>query len=270
MGYTTQDYVGGAWLIGSTGFENTGSGSINLNDLVKGFVTTSAKVDDFTVMRVANPYIQIQNRNPDGSIGAGYKEWFWCADAYLDEDGNETGPAWADTDGCAAGGFYNPDVKVDPGVAFWFKDPTETKMTLTLAGQVLASSDKEITPTMNVWNLICNPFPEPISLNYTSDQITWTGLTASKVDDFEVMRVNNPYIQVQNRDENGILTAGYKEWFWCTDAYLDEEGNQTGPAWADTDGCAAGGFYNPDVKIPVGAGFWFKDPSSEVTITFNK
>ncbi len=217
-------------------------------------------------MMINNPYIQIQNRNAGGSLSSGNKNWFYCADAYLDADGNVTGPAWADEDGCAAGGPYNPDVTIAPGTAYWFKDPSATTMTLTLAGQVLGSDTTPITTTANKWNLICNPYPTSIDLN--AEGIAWTGITQGTVDTLANMMVNNAYIQIQNRNANGTLASGNKNWFYCADAYLDADGNVTGPAWADEDGCAAGGPYNPDVKIPAGAGFWFKDPNAAVTITW--
>ena len=269
VGYASQPYVGGKWLICATPFQDTTGLSFKLNDLVTGFVTTDSVVDTPANMRVSNPYIQIQDRNPDGSIVGGTTDWYWCSDAFLDEEGNVTGPAWADEDGCAAGGFYHPNVTIAPGTAFWFKDPASaTTMTLTIAGQVLGADTTPITPTRNKWNLVCNPYPIALALN--SDKITWTGLTAATVDSPANMRVANPYIQIQDRNPDGTIVGGTKDWYWCTDAFLDEEGNVTGPAWADEDGCAAGGPYNPNVTIPVGAGFWFKDPTSDVTITWTK
>ena len=123
VGYTSQPYVGGKWLIGATPFQDTTGASFSLNNLVSGFVTTDATVDTLANMMVNNPYIQIQNRNANGTLASGNKNWFFCADAYLDEDGLVTGPAWADEDGCAAGGPYNPNVKIPAGAGFWFKDP---------------------------------------------------------------------------------------------------------------------------------------------------
>lgn len=269
VGYASQTYVGGKWLICATPFQNTTGQSFKLNDLVSGFTTTDSVVDTSDNMRLNNPYIQIQNRDNSGALTVGTMDWYWCADAFLDEEGNVTGPAWADGDGCAAGGFYHPDVTIAPGTAFWFKDPaSEVAMTLTIAGQVLGADTTPITPTRDKWNLICNPYPIELALN--SDKITWSGITAATVDTSDNMRSNNAYIQIQNRDANGVITVGTMDWYWCTDAFLDEEGNVTGPAWADGDGCAAGGPYNPNVTIPVGAGFWFKDPSSDVTITWAK
>jgi hypothetical protein len=93
--------------------------------------------------------------------------------------------------------------------------------------------------------------------------------TVGYEDDYKTLA---PCIQIQDRDAQGnILGTGNTFYYYIYDAAKDSNGNVLVPGWADAAGNYVGDdSWKPAANVPANAGFWFKDPSQKVSITFKK
>ena len=203
---------------------------------------------------------------------AGNKFYYYLADAATDAAGNNVREGWADEGGYYVGeGCYVGAVKIAPGTAVWFKDPSAAAPNAMASGEVVGESTAQaIKANGGSWSLTANPFPVAFDLN--SDKITWTGLdTSVPYDEADAFKTTAPTIQIQNRDAQGNLTAGNKFYYYLSDAAVDSAATQTKAGWADEGGYYVGeGCYVGPATVRPGCGFWFKDYKSTVTITFQK
>ena len=269
VGYTNANVPANEWQIVAVQFEDVAAGEVDLQKFCSGFTTTVGYDDDYKTLA---PCIQIQKRDASGNIlGTGNTFYYYIKDAAKDSAGNTLAPGWADVDGNYVGeDSWKAAVKILPGTAVWFKDP-QAAATGTSAGAVVGESTAAPAGVVGAqWALVSNPYPVAFDLN--SSDIIWSGMTTTVGYDDDYQK-EAPCVQVQKRDPStgAILGTGNTFYYYIKDAAKDSAGNILAPGWADVDGNYVGeGSWKAGVTVPATAGFWFKDPSNAVSITFKK
>ena len=272
VGYVSTGVAANKWQINGCQFQNVGDDEMDLQDLVGSFTSTNVTYGDGNSFKATAPCIQIQDRDANGNLTAGNTFYYYLADAATDAAGNEVQPGWADEFGYYVGeGAHVGAVKIAPGTAVWFKDPSAAAPNASVSGEVVGeASAPAIKANAGKWSLTANPFPVAFDLN--SSKITWTGVTTNIVyGDGNTFKNTAPTIQIQDRDSNGNLTAGNTFYYYLSDAATDAAGNNVKPGWADEFGYYVGDdAYVSAATVGAGLGFWFKDYNNTVTITFQK
>ena len=268
VGYTQDKAANNLWKASATPFETTTGASMSLQTLFSGFSTDVYFDDDQVDFKTTAPCVQIQDRDAQGRITGGLTKYYYVADAGWDAGYTDIRPGWVDEVGDAVGGENAAAVLLAPGTGFWFKDAQQA-CDLTFAGQVVGENSAQVTTASGLWNAICNPFPVDVALN--SAKITWGSMTQANFDDDQVdFKTAAPCIQIQDRDAGGNVTGGMTKYYYVQDAGWDSGYTDIRPGWADEVGDALGGENAAAVTVKAGEGFWFKDPSSNATVTFSK
>ncbi len=226
VGYTKVDLKEGYNMLASQ-FVNLGDeASFDINDVIieGGFVGYDTETFEF------NSKILLWS-------GTGYTTYGWVGEG----QGWAGGPAdnsWVDL------GWGTPEVSMPVGDGYWIQTTKATSV--TFAGQVAVTNEFN-TPISIGYNMIANPFPQPILVQDI------------KSTDFE------GYDSVTFEFNTQILLwsgTGYTTYGWVGEG----QGWSGGPAdnsWVDL------GWNPAAVEIAVGEGFWIQ-AAAPTTITFTK
>ena len=240
VGYATDTLTGGKFYIKAAQFQDVQSGEVDVSKVVTGL--TSVSYDDNFDFWTTAPQIQVQK-----SEGAGYDIYYYLTDGYVDDETYEEG--WCDSAGTLV------DLKLAPGVAFWIKNPNNDA-SLVVSGAVENGDSIDITVPQNKFTLVANAFPMSVTLN--GAQMTSSDIVSVSYDDDFNFWNTAPQIQIQKS-----TGAGYDIYYYLTDGYVDDETFREG--W-----CDSAGTLITDASIPVGAGFWMKGVTGDVTLNFAK
>ena len=239
VGYATDTLTGGKFYIKAAQFQDVQNGTSTLNTIMNGL--TGVDFDEEFNFLTTAPEIQVQK-----SEGAGYDGYYFLNDAYIEET-DSTVKGWADS----AGNYV--DLTIAPGVAYWFKVPS-ADTDVTVSGAVEGGTSVDVTVPQNKFTLVANAYPTAITLN--GKQMTSEDIVGVDFDEEFNFLTTAPQIQVQKAEG-----AGYDGYYFLNDAYI-EETDSTVKGWADS----AGNFVSS--TIPVGAGFWMKGVTGDVTVNF--
>ncbi len=268
VGYTIDKAANNTWKASATPFESTTGASIDLQTLFSGFSTDVYFDDDQVDFKTIAPCVQVQNRDAQGRITGVLTKYYYVADAGWDAGYTDIRPGWVNASGDALGGENAAAVLLAPGTGFWFKDAQQA-CDLTFAGQVVDENSAQVTTVADLWNAICNPFPEDVALN--SAKVVWGSMTQADFDNDQVdFKTVAPCVQIQERDASGNITGVLKKYYYVQDAGWDAGYTDIRPGWANASGDALGGENAAAVTVKAGEGFWFRDPSSNATVTFSK
>lgn len=241
VGYATDTLTGGKFYIKAAQFQDVQSGELIIGNTVKGY--EGVDFDEELNFQTTAPQILVQKTS-----GAGYDSYYFLNDAYIEETDSTT-KGWADSNG----NYVN--LTIDPCVAYWFK-VVSGDSDVTTSGQVENHGSVDITVPQNKFTLVGNAYPMAITLNGT--QMTSSDIVGVNFDEELNFQTTAPQILVQKASG-----AGYDSYYFLNDAYI-EETDSTTTGWADSNGNYV------STTIPVGAGFWSKGVTGEVTFTFSK
>ncbi len=174
----------------------------------------------------------IQYWNGTKLVSISYSDFVWSDDA------GDFITAWADSEGTLV------TLEAAPGFSCWMKVPETT--TITTAGQVVSTNEKEISVTTG-WSLVGNPYPTTLNLN-DSNQVDCSNLTAS----------SDNATTIQYWDGTKLVSISYSDFVWSDDA------GDFVTAWADSEGSMFAVPMNPCT------GFWIKGVSAGEKIIFKK
>lgn len=239
VGYNTDSLTGGKFYIKAAQFQDVQSGESIIANTVKGY--EGVDFDEAMAFQATAPQIQVQNASGT------YDIYYYLNDAYI-EATDSTVKGWADSSGNYV------DLTIAPGVAYWFK-VVSGDADVTTSGQVESDDSVDITVPQNKFTLVANTYPIAITLN--GDQMTSTNIKGVDFDEAMAFQTTAPQIQVQN--DSGT----YDIYYYLNDAYI-EATDSTMQGWADS----SGNYVTP--TIPVGAGFWMKGVTGDVTLNFAK
>ena len=197
--------------------------------------------DEAMAFQTTAPQIQVQKAS-----GAGYDLYYYLNDAYI-EATDSTTKGWADS----SGNYVN--LTIEPGVAYWFK-VVASDTDVTVSGAVENDDSVDVTVPQSKFTLVANAYPIAVTLN--GAQMTSTDIVGVDFDEAMVFQTTAPQIQVQKASG-----AGYDLYYYLNDAYI-EATDSTTSGWADSSGNYV------SATIPVGAGFWMKGVTGNVTLNF--
>ncbi len=238
VGYATDTLTGGKFYIKAAQFQDVQSGEVDINKVLTG-LTSVAYDDNFDFWTTA-PQIQVQKAT------GGYDLYYYLTDGYVDDETYQEG--WCDSMGTIV------ELKLASGTAFWFKNPSDS-VGLTVSGEVESLDSVDVVVPQSKFTLVANAYPMSVTLNGTG--MTSSDIVSVPYDDNFDFWTTAPQIQVQK------ATGGYDLYYYLTDGYVDDETYQEG--WCDSMGTIVS-----EATIPVGAGFWMKGTSGEVTLNFAK
>ena len=147
---------------------------------------------------------------------------------------------------------------IDLGSGAWFNSQSDCE--ITVAGEVVEVSTKDIDVKGNAWNLIANPFPTTMSVN---NSVNWAELAA------EGKLVGNTDAKLCPRMQVWDTDHGY------TDYYFFSQSQGT-PAkrkynyWAPGNNTLDNYELGQLATVPVTRGFWLNYAGEDMTLTFTK
>ena len=267
VGFQTITVPADTWVMCATPFSEIGGQPFDLQNLISGMPTATAATGLGDGWKATKPQIQIQKRNADGDVtGTGYDMAYWISNAQnnpANTKDNETG--WANGSKQHIG-KKAAAIKLEPGTAYWFKDPNQENV-LTFAGQVVDQTAPKVTVPADTWQMICNPFPVAIELNSVKFTIDAVATAATGLGDG--WKATKPQIQIQKRNAAGQVTGtGYDMAYWISNAQNNPANTKdTETGWANGSKQHIGK-KAAAITIPSGAGFWFKNPNGETVVEF--
>jgi hypothetical protein len=217
VGYQTMSTLSGKMDIAGVQFEGVNGVQISIQDIVP----VSGFSDGLDLIKVWDP------------VARTYVSAYYFSDVYADYDYDlSLGAGWADID------QIKIDLTIDPGQAFWIT--TASDASFTIAGQVVGSTDNQVSTLSGKMDLICNTFPASLSIQDVEPVSGFSdGLDLIKVWD----AVNRTY------------TSAY----YFSDVYADYDYDPSlGAGWADIDQIKV------DVVIAEGQGFWLTTANDAV------
>ena len=235
VGYNTDSLTGGKFYIKAAQFQDVQKGTATLNSIMAGY--DGVNFDESFDFWTTAPQIQVQN-----ATGT-YDIFYFLNDAYI-EASDSTVKGWADSNGNYV------DLTIAPGVAYWFK-VVSADSDITVSGAVENGESVDVIVPQNKFTLVANAYPMAVTLN--GPQMTSTNIVGVNFDEAFAFWKTAPQIQVQN------ASGTYDIYYY--DAYI-EATDSTQAGWADS----SGNFVS--ATIPVGAGFWMKGVTGDVTLIF--
>lgn len=213
VGYSTTECAANTWYMIGCGFEGVDGNPFTVQNFATGMATGLEDAECST--------IQVWN-------GTDLDTYIYIIDDE-DEDGNYISH-WLNAAGDQA------DFTVAPGFGCWINNPKDCS--ITVAGQVVATSKTTVEIPGNVWQLIANPYPVNAALN--GDGIDCSHL-ATGLEDSECSVIQawngsdlDTYIYIiDDEDEDGNYISHW----------LDAAGDQT------------------ELVIPAQTGFWIIAPT---------
>jgi len=218
VGYVTKTTAANKMDILGMSFQEIGGADLNVQDiLLKG-----ADPYGGDVLRVWNPLTEK------------YTYAFYFADTYADYDYDpDLGPGWADGD------QIRLDFTIPAGQGFWLT--TIGTVSATIAGEVLAKTDNQVSTLAGKMELFSNTFPVDANVQdvkFVSGADPYGG---------DVLRLWNPQAEK------------YTYAFYFADTYADYDYDpDLGSGWADGDQLRL------DFTILAGQGFWLTTVNNTV------
>jgi len=231
VGYVTKATDANKMDILGVPFQNVGDTVINIQDVTPG-VGFSDGGDLFRLW---------------DSVAAKYVSAYYFGDTYAFDTGlgdidygTDLGPGWADGETQERLVFT-----IEPGQGFWLT--TRNNASVTIAGEVLAATDNEVSTQANKMDILCNTFPVDANIQ---DVTPVSGFS----DGGDLLRIWDP------------VAAKYVSAYYFGDTYAFDiglgdidYGNDLGPGWADGETQE-----RLDFQILAGQGFWLTTRNNAV------
>jgi len=216
-------------------FEDVGEdGTINLQNLIKGnFVGTTSTT--------TAPKIQIWDATV-GTTGA-YKTYYYFSSTL---GTTKYYNVWSTA---RQSSTYDPNITLKVGDSVWFMSQS-SDATIQVAGQVTEvdpSGEKGVDVIADKWNMVANPFPKNFVLN--DGGVAWTNY-------YNGTTSTTTAPQIQLWDPTVGTTGAYKTYYFFSSTLGTTKYYNV---WSTARQSST---YDPNVAVPVGAGFWLKYPSA--------